>query len=354
MVYTGKREPNPHEPGPSPISPKWALQRTAKSLLPRSQSLLKCYHVPRAVVEVWRSPTRETAAYRGLCTCQSVWCCPVCSAKIAATRAAELTDAIATHRSNGGTVLLLTFTHSHTRHDTLADLVARQMAAHQTFWRQGTVRRLLDQVGYIGRVSSFEVTFGHSSGWHPHRHVALFVDSSADPHHVQHHLASTWSTCAARHGLTASLDRGLDARGGEAAGQYVAKLGLEVALAVRKLGRGERYGVWQLLNHAPTSAWARCAFIDFARTMKGKRQLVWSKGLKALLGVDEQTDQDIMESGGDQDEAWLADLTHQLWKGVYRNEIRGDLLRLLGIGDVQAARQLLAAYGLDETGLTTG
>lgn len=362
LVYTEDHEPNcPEEGEPewSPISPKWRLQRVAKALLPSQRQLQSCYaHTRGGEVEVWRSAQRQTAAYRGLCTCKGIWICPVCSARIAAVRAAELTAAIATHRAAGGTVLLATFTTSHTREDELGELLAAQADAQARFWRQRRVRQCMEAVGLVGRVTAQEVTYGHASGWHPHRHALLFLARGIDQGRLStllELLAPEWRRAAARAGVNASLAHGLDLRGGDAAGEYVAKLGLEVALAVRKLGRGgDRFGVWQLLDQADQGAsWAGPAFVTYARAMKGKRHLVWSDGLKKRLGVDEVTDEDIMEADGDQDEQLFARLTRELWGGVYRNELRGELLQLLGVGDVAEARLLLREFGLDPSGLHT-
>lgn len=361
LVYTGEREPGSPEQGCKTLltSPKWRLQRIARQLLPGEKNLHKCHATPRASqVEVHRSALRSTASYRGLCTCRSVWQCPVCSARIAATRAEELTGAIERHRNAGGTVALLTHTASHTRQETLSDLVDGHRRAHLWFWRQRATREALAAAGHIGRVSAFEVTFGLGSGWHPHRHVLLFLDRQDGPdalEALEASLAPLWVAACHRGGLTASVERGLDLRGGEAAGSYVAKLGLEVALAVRKLGRGsDRHGVWQLLEAlACGNAWAGHAFAEYAVCMKGRRHLMWSPGLKKALAVDEVTDDEIMEAGGDQDEALFATLTNQLWAGVHRNELRGELLHLLGLDQLHEARALLSAFGLDPGGLTS-
>lgn len=357
LVYTGDHGPLSPDQGdvPPPVSPKWRLQNESRRLLPGEKNLAKCYRTPRAgAVEVFRSATRRTAAYRGLCTCRSVWQCPVCSARIAATRAEELTAAIRQHRDAGGTVLLATFTASHTRLDDLGDLLTRHRVAHARFWAARSVKQALARVGLVGRVSAQEVTCGHAAGWHPHRHVLLFVDGSADPSDLADALSRAWTHAAERSGLTASIEHGFDLRGGQAAGNYVAKLGLEVALAVRKKGRSSSsFGIWQLLEEsAAGDTFAGRLFVEFAGTMKGRRHLVWSDGLKARFGLDEVTDDEIMEAGGDQDEALLATLTRDLWRGVLANDLRGELLACLGIDDRQEAADLLRAFGLDPSGLS--
>jgi len=200
------------------------------------------------------------------------------------------------------------------------------------------------------------VTYGHETGWHPHRHVLIFVERDEYAEYVWTMLTDAWVKACSRSGLTASESRGLDVRGGESAGAYVAKLGLEVALAVGKRGRGvHRFGPWQLLDEARNDvSWAANAFRMYAHSMKGRRHLVWSRGLREHFGLVELTDAEVVESKADEDERLFAELTKACWRGVYRNELRGELLQLLGIGDVEEARTLLRVYGVDDRGLTSG
>jgi hypothetical protein len=356
LVYTEDHEPNSPEQGTrTPLSKlKWRLQETARGLLPEFKGLQKCHRTPHGRVEVHRSQIRQSAAYRGLCTCRGIASCAVCSGRIAAHRASELTDGIERYRALGGTVILVTTTASHTREDRLEDLLERRQQARQRFYRNGTVRRFLESIGYDGRVSALEITFGLATGYHPHDHAAFFVRADTDPHDVQLVLGPAWVEACRRVGLVASLHHGLDVRGGEAAGAYVSKLGLEVALAVRKLGRGDRHGIWQLLHRSASDPWAALAFQTIARTLRKRRQrhLIWSDGLRDYLGLGvELSDEEVMQAKGELDEQMFAWLTHKLWKGVCSNDLRGELLQAAGTGDTQSAVDLLAAFGLDISGL---
>lgn len=361
LVYTGRYEPNradgvKNEGSAEPfVSPKWHLQPVAKGLLPGEKNLQKCYRVPRAsTVEVHRSASRSTAAYRGLCTCQSVWQCPICSARISATRAADLSEGVRRHLEAGGGVLLATFTASHTRDDSLRALVEGHQRAATRFWRQRSVREALAAAGYVGRVGAVEVTFGHATGWHPHRHVLLFFSGRTAPIAIVETFAKQWQRAAAAAGLDASLSHGVDIRGGDAAAQYVVKLGLEVALAVRKKGRGsDRFGIWELLHQVHEgNAWAVGPFVEYARTMKGRTHLKWSRGLRDALGLDaERSDADIMEGEGEADEALYATILRDTWRGIYAAGIRGEVLQLLGLEEYEQAVQLLLACGVDPVGL---
>jgi hypothetical protein len=201
----------------------------------------------------------------------------------------------------------------------------------------------------MGRVTATENTYGLDTGHHPHKHVLLFLDASADLEALGGTLGAAWVSSARETGLTAKLGVGLDLRGGERAGQYVGKLGLEVALAVCKLGRTRgRLGVWELLaeSHGDPATWQAQAFIEFARTMKGRKHLVWSKGLKDRLLIEDVTDDEIMDGDGDDDERLLAVLTRDAWRSVQRGEVRGELLQCLGILDVAAVERLLLDLGI--------
>lgn len=308
---------------------KWELQDRARHLLPENGSLAKCYRTPRqAGIEVHRSASRGTASYRGLCTCQSATACPVCSARLGAYRSAELTQIIEAHRALGGTVALVTFTAAHTREETLDYLAARMNRAQRRFTARRDVKEALTAAGYVGRVSSLEVTYGNANGWHPHYHVLLFIDAGADLDHLANVMRDAWMSCLHKETLQALPQRAFDLRGGEQAGAYVSKLGMEVALAVCKKGRSPgRFGVWELL--ANDEAWSDAKYCEYARYMKGKHTLRYSKGLKKRYQVEEVTDAEIMELDGEADEVLVCVISKRMWSAICRSHSRGQVLEQL-------------------------
>lgn len=334
---------------------RWGMQDLACALLPHESRLCKCCRTALGeVVEVWRSEVRRTAAYRLLVRCGSVWQCPICSSRIGAARAVECGAAVGSHLAAGGSVLLFTHTFSHERGEGLGDLLRALKGALSRFYRDWAVRAVLADLGLLGRISALECTFGQGSGWHPHDHSLLFVASGSITDQHLAVLRSAWVRVCAKEGRIACPSRGLDVRGGDlAVGAYLSKLGNEVALANRKKGRGsDRFGVWQLLELAGEgSVWARLAFCEYAVTMKGRHHLRWSKGLKARFGIADRSDDDIVTGKGEEDERLYATITRDLWRGVVRSSLRGDLLAVLGVGDMESAVGLLDAFGLDSSGL---
>jgi len=97
---------------------------------------------------------------------------------------------------------------------------------------------------------------------------------------------------------------GFDIQGAAQAGNYISKWGAaeELALNGSKLARDPEKGrtIWQLLDVAGGAAdkeirqdQAASLWQSYAREFKGKRQLVWSRGLKARSNITELSDGEL-------------------------------------------------------------
>lgn len=188
--------------------------------------LADCGKKPRADVGVRFSDGH--AGFAGLITCGSVWVCMVCSAKIAAHRAAELTELLLFCRNNLHTLAMATFTVGHRKGNSLKDIWDRiskgwnsvvsgdgwkseseeafalrlekwqlQGEAHDRGdlspggrviraprgWDTNTPpkRRIGDKerYGVLGWVRATEVTEGRN-GWHVHIHAILVLDGNQE------------------------------------------------------------------------------------------------------------------------------------------------------------------------------
>lgn len=133
------------------------------------------------------------AHFHGLVRCGSWSACPVCSAAIAARRGLEIEEAIRIHLNTGGEVLLVTVTLPPHRGQSLQESAAvladswRYMKSGASWQggkrrRDGTIRvGWRERIGYIGAISGTEATYGDRHGWHPHKHVLLFLEGYAPP-----------------------------------------------------------------------------------------------------------------------------------------------------------------------------
>ena len=90
---------------------------------------------------------------------------------------------------------------------------------------------------------------------------------------------------------------GVDVRNGTYAAKYVSKWGLEEEVTKGHLKKGLNGSLtpFDLLRGCSTNNHYKALFKEFADVFKGKQQLVWSKGLKELLGIKQVTDEELIE-----------------------------------------------------------
>lgn len=327
------------------------MQSVARILLSDWRTLAGCcrWRISKAApVEVYRAKRFGRCHYGGLQRCSSVWVCPVCAAKISERRRAELASAIEQHRASGGDVVLMTLTNSHGREDVLATLLASQAVALDSFrtWRAG--RELFAAFGVIGMIRALEVTHGQANGWHPHYHFLLFVDrarSKAAMAAWRDQVAEFWRKCCASAGVPLpSNERGVDVRDGTYAATYASKWGLESEMTKAHVKRGRKSSrtPFDMLRAllAGDDRTAGALFVQFAEAFKGKRQLVWSRGLKDRFRINGLSDEAIAESKDDPSDV-LGLLEYKDWQLICHYEQRADVLSAAERGGWPAVEDLL-------------
>lgn len=269
------------------------------------------------------------AGFSGLVTCGSPWACPVCNAKIAAVRRLEVGAAVAAWMARGGSVLFMTRTLRHHKGQRLATLweglsgAWRSMLGGQHWQKRGAT------LGLHGLLRVTETTHG-DNGWHVHVHSLLFVAGDVADDVVDDFAgwsAARWSRAVVRQGLAAPLAIGQDVRvirdvRDSALADYLSKMddsgaapadaiGLELTHTQSKEAR-DTYStrpVWDLLTDvADGDADALDLWHEWERASKGRKQLMWSQGLRRDLlgGVVERQDEEIAaDDAGDRDLLWI-------------------------------------------------
>lgn len=320
---------------------RFALQSAVREILPSSRTAA-CFRHRRAGanVSVWKSIEHGKAHYKGLQVCGSVWTCPVCAAKISEKRRAELQAAMTVHQAAGGIVLLLTLTNPHSAADDLGELLAKQTKAIDHVLRGSRASKaLMGQIGLVGTVRAWETTYG-SNGFHPHFHVLLFLDGKSRLP-APHEFYELWANGCRLAGLPApSFRHGVSLQDGRQAAQYVSKWGLDREMTkghIKKAHSG--YSPFDLLraysfgDHPEgvkvklSERKAASLFAIYAAAFKGKRQLVWSKGLKAHFAIEDSSDESISTSS-DAESILLGQIPLSDWKRIVASEARGVVLDL--------------------------
>lgn len=307
---------------------RFALQRTAAALTPSLRVAHCLWTATGALVELLRRGA--DARFGGVQTCGSVWGCPCCSARISEVRRQELRALQAWVAARPHLrIVMVTLTARH-RGRRLLSMIEKMSAAKARMQNRNPWKPLRESGRLVGSVSVREATHGEN-GWHPHYHVLCIVEADDDDaaKALLEPLRRVWVECLKLEGLGGTLSRAFHLASGEAVAEYVAKQGSEaevgswgiaeeMTLGRLKRGRGEKgASPWQVLREAHAGHdEARALWQEYALTMHGKRQQVWSNGLKAAVGLVEIEDKEAAEGEEHSDE--LDELMHRFDRAEWR------------------------------------
>ena len=300
----------------------------------------------------------HSAFYSGLMKCGSVWACPTCAAKVQERRREEIAQAIKWAYEQGLQPVMVTLTFPHYHWNKLEDLIKQQADALQKMRAGAPWKRFKESVGYRGLIRSLELTFSEKNSWHPHTHELWFVDSNVDAVDMATRVTERWKSSCARAGLLDldNLDQvrafeahAVDVKGWCDASDYLAKqddsrhwgVDREIAKGSTKAGKASGmhpFGLLALAAQGDKKAGSR--FLEYATVMKGKRQLYWSRGLKALTGVEDKTDEELADEERDEaDMLGMLDLSD--WKLIREAGKRAQVLNAVETGGWPAVQAIL-------------
>lgn len=302
----------------------------------------KCAHVTVGQVGVHKSAEHQKAFYSGLMTCGSVWSCPVCTAKVQERRRVEISKGVEWAYRSGKQAAMVTLTFPHYKESQLEDLIKKQASALAYFRSGAPWSRFKKKVGFTGLIRALELTYGQH-GWHPHTHELWLVDASASVEDEKSYIIERWLKCCIKAGLVDASDsaqiaafkrHAVDIRDRCDTSDYLAKhdkestwgVDREVAKASSKAGKATGLHPFGLLALAlDGDKVAGQKFVEYSAVMRGKRQLFWSHGLKALVGLDEVTDEELAAQQEDKAD-FLGFITAKQWRWVRKAGLRSQLL----------------------------
>ncbi len=334
---------------------RFMVQAGARELVPEER-VASCLRRPIpgvAGVSVLYSPKQKAAHFGGLVVCGSVWMCPVCAAKISERRRVELSAAL---KAWGGQLVLATFTLQHTSSDELSTLLGDLQEAMRKMRSGRAWMELQKRYGMVGSIRALEVTYG-VNGFHPHQHIVFCLAGGVDVEAFGREVRGQFLAAVAKVGRYASPRWGVNVQSSDAQlAAYVAKWGKEpkwttaheLAKSVSKRGRGDGLTMLELLDSYVVLGdleAGRC-WREYALVFKGRKQLVYSPGLRAVLGlvVEEKSDQEVVEEAVE-DAIVLAQLDLAAWRIVLANDARGELLDVADSGDPALVRGFLVSLG---------
>ena len=338
-----------------PVVRRYYLQALARELLPHERVALcmRTIKIGRNTVDILHNPQTNKARYKGLIRCASIWNCPVCASVITERRRKELTEALGKSKY---VVAMVTYTIRHNRKEPLTRVLEILSVAYRSMKSGREIVEIREEYQWIGSIRALEVTVG-DNGWHPHLHELVLFETldSMTAGRLESVLRKRWIEMVKRAGGSATLTNGLSVIYGddERITQYVEKYGrtpkesrwsLEHELTKAPTKRGRESGrtpVELLIDYGQGDKQAGAFYVEYANAFKGRSQLQWSRGLRALLGMDETTDEGILEQEESEAGNVLATLSAQQWRLVVQHHKRGELLKIASTGDVNAVHEFL-------------
>jgi hypothetical protein len=320
---------------------RYYLQSLARELLARDHRIHVCMHCLSPVasaVDIMKVSESNRAYFSGLMVCGLVWICPVCAARITEERRQELTSAL----SNGKfSPMLATYTLRHKMNDPLSSMLNRMLEAYRKMKSGKAWQWLKEEYGWKGSIKSLEVTHGNN-GWHPHQHELILLDQSLSKsarNGLKIDLKAKWGASLARCGLDASWEHGVDLRTASSdIEEYVAKFGYEPIVTgwtieheltkqpSKKSKKDGKTPLQLLSDYGEADLRAGRLWKEYAKAFHGKKQLVWSKGLRDELGMGDELDDKAIAESVPSEAFVLARLTPVEWKAIRKADLRGELL----------------------------
>lgn len=249
----------------------------------------------------------------GVFRCGSAWTCPSCCQRISVPRQQQIRDVQDAARSDGFVTAMFTFTMPHDKATSLDTGMNRMKDALRRFHSDGTGRARKAELGYVGHVTSTEVTLAldeelHDNGWHAHAHGMFVFEIEGEMTLAQDKvwaldvkiaLFDVWrrSALAAGSSREPSFVRGFDVRVAWSSTDYIVKLpeqakkkeeagkkrwGIEAELtkSYMKEGRKKSRTPFELLDSDRPRDHE--LFLEYAVATYGRSQIEWSRGKNDL------------------------------------------------------------------------
>ena len=352
-----------------------ALIRETCGDLPEAKRISRCGRIPTGAGRPRVAKVNGRAHMAGLQTCGSVWSCIACYFKVRTKRAAEINAVVAAHLAAGGGVLHCVITMPHRAGEALADLWSILSDCWEHVTSGGGWKKLKADHAIEGYIRATEATHSWGSGWHPHCHVLLFVDRPMSPleneeqfYALRAAIRNRWcKRMKEKHGRIVSEEFGIrvdpvkpdDADG---SGEYLTKVGYELAMGDNKIGREEGHRTPFAIAHDAAETGDKAdvdLFREWVVASHRKRSITWSQGLRERYGLGpERSDEELAaeDAGGEA----VAEIDRDLWREIAnrRDGRRSQLLTAFETDDgrngIDAAVRFLTDLGLavvvDEAG----
>ena len=337
-------------PTKAKTSNKWERQRVCKHVMQGTgHAVLSCMRSRNGHADIMQDTKTGKSYYGSVIKCGSVWVCPVCSSRIAYKRREELRHAL---EHTNLTPVMITATLQHKASDKLDNLMdglndsLRKLKSGR-WWESFKQRHHVK-----ASISSLEVRVSVKAGWHPHKHILLFLDQALDKiscEVMRQEITDRYKYLLAKSGNYASKYHGIKVQiGNQYASKYISKWGLEseVTLANVKKSKGDSVHPFELMDLTDKGdKRARALWFEYVKAIKGKRQITWGRGSRQALDVGaEVSDLELANSEGEDnlgEDELVVRIPSKAWNWILEEGLAGYVLFIADNHGPEAVREYI-------------
>jgi hypothetical protein len=283
-------------------------------------------------------------------TCKNTWVCPHCEQRIKCQRRDEIQELAARHLATGGEIVMITKTVPHKNTDDLDATMSKLSIAESKFRSGKQYSKIRGRFGILGTVRIIEPPLG-LNGWHIHIHEIYFIDAAHSKHfedqRFKEEIYKKWSQSvigagfdkpSAANGVDLSRAKGYKAI--EIIVKYITKFGIQNELTRQRTKKSknsiapfELLEIYALTKDNAVKYHARALFCEYAAAFKGRRQTVFSHGLRELYGINVLDDEEVIEKLESDEqiedqEIILYEFQDFEWENIRHAGLRGVVLRI--------------------------
>jgi hypothetical protein len=250
-------------------------------------------------------------ATSNLMMCGNIWKCTSCRDRLLAKKCEDVIDV--SQKTSGNSLMLVTFTVSHSRKNTLRELHDAVNGSFRKLRQSHEWRAIKSDYDYDWDVRNLETTYGNKNGWHFHIHVLVSFKKSLtdrDISAIKYTLWTVWKKYLEGYNFSCNFQNGVDCIRAENASKYLTKwnIGKEM-VGGGKSAKGDNLSIGdmekQVLIDSLKSQKADFRIVsllrEFYRVFSGKKFLVSGGKFNEILGSVDTSKSEVDAAGQDDD-----------------------------------------------------
>lgn len=296
------------------------------------------YPFKDSTIEIWSNENKDKSYLKNLCSCNSVWACPIDRFKIMSVRTNEIINISKGEQSKGKYMAFLTLTKKHKKHTSLDELQYFIKSFNKDFREITAITSIKNEKETSGfrYIKAFETMYNSVNGFHPHFHLILFADSRQSLDRIAKKIINAWlNKCPGTIKENQKLIQVFD-NYDEELEKYISKMNMALELTnlySNKTGKYFSINPLDALNMLLIKDFSifseyelKKVYNEYIYVTKGIRSITYSKGLKSDYKIIDKTDEEICSDDSEL-KNHIVKISYSLYSRLVRINATHELLK---------------------------